>query len=408
MIGDLMVTIIGGGASGLIAAITAGRVLGGGNVKICEKNDRVGRKILATGNGRCNLTNINASEGDYIGGQPGFVSHALRIFGPEQTIQFFERLGLCVRAEDDGRVYPKCSLSGAVLDTLRNEVSRLNIEVIHANVIKVAAAGPSFSIYTSEGKRIETHRAIVATGGCAAPFLGSDGGGYGILTDMGHKLNDVYPALVQIRTSRADMKPLNGIRVCAGVSLMDKDRLIAYEEGEIQFTNYGVSGIPALNLSCKAGQGNSLIIDFSPDTDRETLTRLLERRASDLPHLAAGQFFTGFFHKSVGRLLLKSAGVSETFPVSRFTVKEITKLANSIKSFYAPISGTLGFNDAQVTGGGVRTDGFNPRTMESLIKSGLYAAGEVLDIYGPCGGYNLQWAWSSGCLAGMSAALSSQ
>ena len=399
-----MVLVVGGGASGLIAAIAAGRVLGGGNIKIFEKNDRIGRKILSTGNGRCNLTNINASPDDYIGEDPRFVSYALKQFGPGQVIDFFNRLGLLVKTEDNGRVYPKCSLAGAVLDTLRNEIARLSIEVIHTEVTDISFDHASFGIYDSTGKATRGQKVIIAAGGCAAPFLGSDGSGYKLLAKLGHKINAVYPVLVQIRTNFPDIKTLNGIRAYAGLKIMNNGSVISYQECEIQFTNYGISGIPALNLSCMAGQGSDMVIDFSPDTDNEDLLRLLEKRAAGLSYLGADQFFTGFFHKSIARLLLIQAGVQYSMPVSQFTKKEFIKLTGAIKSFPMPLSGVLGFNEAQATGGGIQTAGFNPYTMESRLRKGLYAAGEILDIYGPCGGYNLQWAWASGYLAGISAA----
>jgi len=402
--GDCVVIIIGGGAGGLIAAIAAGSIIGGENVRILEKNDRVGRKILATGNGRCNLTNINASVSDYMGEHPEFCSYALRSFSPEKAINFFQRLGLVIKIEADGRAYPKCGMAGAVLDILRNEISRLNIEVIHAEAVNIRFAHSLFSVYSSKQREVFGQRVIIATGGRAAPVYGSDGGGYDLLIKFGHKLNAVYPALVQLRTGAADIKALNGIRVTAGISLVKDGDIIARQEGELQFTNYGVSGIPALNLSGMAGQGSDIVIDFSPDTDDSGLLRLLRKRSENLSHLDAGQYFTGFFHKTVGRILLKYAGIPFTMPVSRFTEKELIKLVTAIKSYTAPLSGVLGFNEAQATGGGIDTDGFDPHTMESYLIKGLYAAGEVLDIYGPCGGYNLQWAWASGYLAGKSAA----
>jgi len=398
-----VVIVIGGGASGLVAAIAAGRILGGGNVKIVEKNDRVGRKLLATGNGRCNLTNMNVNADSYIGEHPEFCARALRRFTPEAVIGFFEHIGLLVKMEDGGRVYPKCSLASAVLDTLRNEISRLSIEIIQADVTDLSYENSSFSLYSSNKKVAAGERVIVTTGGQAAPFTGSDGGGYHLLSQFGHRINTAYPALVQLRSGSSDCKALNGIRVYAGISLMENNRLIACQEGELQFTNYGVSGIPALNLSGMAGQGNSLLIDFSPDTDNGALLRLLKKRAENLSSFLAEQYFTGFFHKKIGGILLKYVDRPAAVPISQFSETELKRLVKAIKTFPLPLRGTLGFTEAQVTGGGIQTRGFNPGTMESLKQPGLYAAGEVLDIYGPCGGYNLQWAWASGYLAGESA-----
>jgi len=397
-----MILIIGGGSSGLMAAITAGNAIGGKNVKILEKNERIGRKLLATGNGRCNLSNINAKPDDYQS-DPQFCEYVLKHYGPKHIISIFNRLGLVAKVERDGRVYPKCSQASAVVDVLRNEISRLDIEIIQADVKKLSHKSTVFSVSLSSNKNITCKSVIVATGGRAAPVFGSDGSGYRLLTQMGHKLKAVYPVLVQLRTSFEDIKSLNGIRVYAGISLKVNGNIIAHQEGELQFTNYGISGIPALNVSAKAGQGSEIEIDFSPDTDKTVLLSMLQERVNNLCTLTAENFFVGFFHKSIGRLLLKYEGIPRTLPISDFTQNELNKLTKAIKSFYMPLSGVLSFKEAQATGGGICTDGFNPHTMESLLQKGLFAAGEVLDVYGPCGGYNLQWAWSSGYAAGLSA-----
>jgi len=397
-----MILIIGGGASGLMAAITAGNAIGGKNVKILEKNERIGRKLLATGNGRCNLTNINAKPSDYQSDSQ-FCEYVLKHYGPQHIIDIFSSLGLVAKIERDGRVYPKCSQASAVVDVLRNEISRLEIEVIHADAKRLSLKGTVFSVLLSNNKSITCKSVIVAAGGCAAPVFGSDGSGYCLLTQMGHKQKDVYPVLVQLRTSFDDAKSLHGIRAYAGISLKGNDGIIAHEEGELQFTNYGISGIPALNVSAKAGQGSEIVIDFSPDTDDAVLFSLLHERAHNLCTLSAESFFVGFFHKAINRLLLKYAGIPRSLPVSHFTQKELNKLTKTIKSFHMPLAGVLSFKEAQATGGGISTDGFNPQTMESLHQKGLFAAGEVLDVFGPCGGYNLQWAWSSGYAAGLSA-----
>jgi predicted Rossmann fold flavoprotein len=286
---------------------------------------------------------------------------------------------------------------------LRNEISRLNIEIIQANITNISFENPYYSVELPGNKRISGKSVVVATGGQAAPVFGSDGSGYNLLVKMGHKLNNTYPALVQLRTSFTDIKSLNGVRAYAGIKLCCNGSVIAQEEGELQFTNYGVSGIPALNVSGRAGQGSEIEIDFSPDTDYTELLHLLEQRANNLSASTAEQFFTGFFHKAIGRILLKYADIPHSFLISSFTENEFKNLMKVIKSFRMPLTGVLGFAEAQATGGGISTVDFNPRTMESVINKGLYAAGEVLDIYGPCGGYNLQWAWASGFLAGISA-----
>jgi len=397
-----MILIIGGGASGLMAAIVAGNSIGGKNVKILEKNERVGRKLLATGNGRCNLSNINAKPSDYQSDSQ-FCEYVLKHYSPEHIINIFDRLGLVVRIERDGRVYPKCSQASAVVDVLRNEISRLDIEVIQADAKQLSLNGTVFSVLLSNNKSIKCKSVIVATGGRAAPVFGSDGSGYRLLTQMGHKLKDVYPVLVQLRTSFEDAKTLHGIRAYAGISLKGNGDIIAHEEGELQFTNYGLSGIPALNVSAKAGLGSEILIDFSPDIDNTMLFSLLQERANNLYTLSAEDFFVGFFHKAISRLLLKNSDIPRSLPVSHFTPKELNRLTKTIKSFQMPLSGVLSFKEAQATGGGIYTDGFNPQTMESLLHKSLFAVGEVLDVFGPCGGYNLQWAWSSGYAAGLSA-----
>ncbi|MCL2352601.1 MAG: aminoacetone oxidase family FAD-binding enzyme [Firmicutes bacterium] len=498
--------MIGGGASGLAAACAAARA--GADVVILEQNARVGRKILTTGNGRCNLSNEDMSEDHYHGKDPGFVREALDFSGVSETLAWFGEMGLVCAAEE-GRVYPFGGQASAVLDVLRLEAGRLGVRILTGQAVKrLEKAGDGFRIYPRQGETLSASRAIVAAGGLASPFSAPDGGASGLdlMKRLGHRVRGPFPALVQIRSESPYMKALKGVRADARI-VLEAGGGIYERAGELQFTGNGVSGVPAMDLSgflyddfgCPRKDAEAYI-DFVPDTEFRDLAVFLSERkarlagaeragspavdtARDNPpaadielknrqaaglgrvnqpagaeragiqavdagrnnppaagmelknRQAAGlgrvnqpagaeragiqavdagrnnppaadmeRYMTGFLHKALGVVLVKAAGIDLRAPAAGIGEKRILILAGTIKNFRFPVSGTNGFRDAQVMGGGLLTEEFDPATMESRLVRGLYACGEILDIYGDCGGYNLQWAWSSGRLAGARAA----
>lgn len=389
--------IIGGGASGLAAAIAAAS--NGNGVTIFEKNDRVGRKILSTGNGRCNMTNINADTSHYHGKNPRFAEGAVKRFWVKETLDFFNDLGVWHKVEEGGRVYPYSDQASAVLDVLRMRTEELGVEVKTGREVKsVTKNKDEFTIKTYGGESFTAGAVIVTTGGRAAPNLGSNGGGYDILKGFGHKITPLRPSLVQIKTETDVVKKLKGIKIQGTLTLGD-----VTERGEILFTEYGLSGPPVFAASSRFDGQEYIYLDITPEYSAERLVSMLAERVNRAPKAALENFFVGVLNKRVGQALLKFLGIE---PLSRYAItlteRDIEKIAATMKRWRFKTEGTMSWNNAQTTKGGADTSEFNPDTMESRLVKGLYAAGEVLDIDGDCGGYNLQWAWSSGYIAGSS------
>lgn len=392
------VAIIGGGASGLVAAIFAAEN-DNNRVTIYESGERLGRKILATGNGRCNMTNVNADIVNYHGCNPKFVLGAKNKFWVGETLEFFGNLGIVSKTEDGGKVYPYSDQASAVLDVLRFKIEELGVNVVNSfDVQSVSKNNNVFEIAAYDGRKAEADKVIVATGGKAAPNLGSKGMGYEILQSFGHSITKLSPSLVQIKTETEVVKKLKGIKLNANVALGKYT-----EYGEVLFTEYGVSGPAVFSLSSRLNGQASIVLDIMPEYTYEQLVDMISARMYSMPKVTLENFLIGMLNKRVGQALLKSVGIE---PLSRYCItlgaKEISRLCKAIKQWEFKITGTMSWNNAQVTKGGASTEEFNPNTMESKLVSGLYAVGEVLDIDGDCGGYNLQWAWSSGYLAGTS------
>lgn len=405
----MKLAIIGGGASGMAAAIEAAYTDTEAEIIILERLDRVGKKILATGNGRCNYSNINASINNYYGRNKGFVSYALDEFTVDNTVNFFNRLGVFPKEEKDGKLYPFSEQASAVSDALRNELSRLGIEIMtDFYVTDIKRNKWKFKIEAKDGRNVSADKVIVAGGGCASPVLGSDGSAFDLLKKLGHTITNTAPALVQLKTDPKEVKSLQGIKFTGRVSLIYKDNIISEEQGEVLFTDYGISGPPVFQLSVKAAFKKNLkvALDFMPEYSPKEVYDILESRKDCLGHMTMENYFVGLLNKRIGNLVAKKAGIEKlSFKVSELNRQLLWAMTSLIKNYELEITGTKGFQNAQVTAGGALTDEFDSRTMESRIVEGLYGCGEVLDIYGDCGGYNLQWAWSSGRLAGRSAAM---
>ncbi len=405
----MKLAIIGGGASGMTAAIEAVRTNTNIEIIILERLDRVGKKILATGNGRCNYSNINACVNNYYGRDKNFVSYALNEFDVNNTVNFFNQLGVFPKEEKNGKLYPFSEQASAVSDALRNELARLNVEIISGfQVVDIKRNKKFFRLEAKDGRVILAERVIIAGGGCASPALGSDGSCFKLLEKMGHKISDTAPALVQFKTDPKEVKSLQGIKFTGNVSLVYRDNIIGEEYGEVLFTDYGISGPPVFQLSAKAAFKTDLnvFLDFMPEYSPKQVYDILDSRKDSLGHLTMENYFVGLLNKRIGNLIARRSGIEKlSYKVCDLKNSIMWSMASNIKEYVLEIKGTKGFQNAQVTAGGAITDEFNFRTMESNIVKGLYACGEVLDIYGDCGGYNLQWAWSSGRLAGRSAAV---
>lgn len=412
------IAVIGGGAAGMMAALSAyfassasGKAL---NITVFERNERVGKKLLMTGNGRCNLTNTDRGAEHFHGKNPRFAEETLGRFGPSDVIGFFENLGVLVKIEEDNKVYPESLHAASVLDALRLALDEHDITVIsNAFVSSVSKTGDSFCLTLSDGTVFAAAAVIAATGGMAAPATGSDGSGYALLKSFSHTMIQPLPSIVQLKTDTAFCKPLQGNKIFGKARLWIDDKMIREEYGEILFTEYGLSGPPILQLSGYVSRAFSLksksrifvSLDFLPKNTLEETVDLLKRRAASFPERKAEDFLTGMFHKRLALGLMKKAtDKAMSLRVSELSDREIINLADACKALKITVTGTMPFANAQTTAGGISTSDFDPSTMASRKCGGLFACGEMLDIDGDCGGFNLQWAWSSGYQAGLSAA----
>jgi len=399
----MIIGIIGGGASGMAAALAAAenpdvRVI------LLERQARLGRKLQATGNGRCNLTNLHADQGGYHGDQAAFADFALKVFGPEAALEWFRGLGLFTVAEDSGRVYPYSDQANSVVDVLRFALEKPNIEVkLGFEVERVKKKDNGFRVEAKEGV-VECDKLIIASGGLAGTKLGGTMSGYKLLRSLGHKCTKLRPTLVQLKSSWGGVSALKGVRTNCHAKILRGGQLHSESTGELQFTEYGLSGPVIFEVSRDACQGAGEWIcrlDFLPHVEEKCLLEeLLRRKRRELP---ASELLTGILHNRLGRVLTQSAGISLNRFSSEVSDYDLKQLASLVKAFDVVLTEPMGMDSAQVTAGGIVTKEFDETTMESHIVPGLYACGEVLDIDGDCGGYNLQWAWSSGRLAGLCA-----
>ena len=394
----------------MTAAIFAARQ--GAAVTLLEHMDRVGKKILSTGNGKCNLTNRRMDASCYRSNAPGFPMKALGRFGEPETEVFFEELGIVLK-DRNGYLYPASGQASSVLDALREELSRLGVNIVtECGEAEVAAPGSGkggnqeWTVLCKKG-RFCSDALILAAGSKAAPSTGSDGSGYDLAKRLGHRIIRPLPALVQLRCREKFFKQISGVRADACVSIWADGERLAYDQGELQLTDYGISGIPVFQVSRFAsvalsrGAQVKAEIDFYPELGRKELGRFLRERRQLLGDRNADSFLTGWFNKKLALLFLRLAGISPDRNVSSLTETQLSELGRRIKQFETEIAETNPFANAQICCGGVDVREVNPHTMESKKRKGLYLAGELLDVDGICGGYNLQWAWSTGALAGI-------
>lgn len=400
-----MIYVIGAGAAGTMAAITAARK--GKRVALLERKDRIGKKLLATGNGCCNFTNIYMSEDNYYcqsGG--GRLEGILESFMPYDAMEFFDELGVFPHAESDGRVYPRSYQASSVLDCIRNEIKRLGIEVIENTEINSIEKKGDKLLLTGSSQSFLADKAVIACGGKSASRLGSNGTGYSLLKQIGHSVTRLSPALVQLKTDRENSLSggLKGIKVYGSLSLRDKEKEFFSMEGDILFTDYGISGPPVFQASFYFHRYGDLNIslDFLPDINVNELYQIFTRRRRILSHLSCENFLTGMINKKLGMALMKRSGVNKlSLSVGELTDKQLRAIADNIKRLKMQGYDTNGFEASQATAGGVPLCEFT-ENLESLKLKNIYAAGEVLDVLGQCGGYNLHFAWASGYAVGNS------
>ncbi len=396
----MIIGIIGGGASGMAAALAASENKDA-QILLLERQARVGRKLQATGNGRCNLTNLHAGKSGYHGEDASFADYAISQFGPEKTLEWFRSLGLFTVAEESGRVYPYSDQANSVVDVLRFALEKPNITVkLGLEVEKVKKTGTGFQV-ESRDESLECDKLIIACGGLAGTKLGGSMSGYKLLRSLGHKSTKLRPTLVQLKSGWNGVAALKGVRTNCHAAVVRNGEVFSESTGELQFTEYGLSGPVIFEVSRDACQGGGdwlCRLDFLPHLEEEmVMAELLRRRETNLP---ASELLTGILHNRLGRVLTQAAQISSNRQIAELSDYQLSQLAKLTKCFEVTLTEPMGMDSAQVTAGGIVTSQFDNTTMESCLVPGLYACGEVLDIDGDCGGYNLQWAWSSGYLAG--------
>jgi flavoprotein family protein len=401
------IAVIGGGASGLIAAITARKA--GKKVTILERKERILKKVLVTGNGRCNLTNARASISNYFGKNILLIENILNNFTPQNVMDFFYELGVICNEEERGKVYPLSGQASSVVDALRFEAEKLGIKIeTEFYVRKIEKDGFKFKIFSEDKRKIEANRVILSTGGQSYPELGSNGSGFQLAKDFGHSITKLSPAIVQLKTEKYQVKGLQGIKADTSVTAYGDNKKICTYNGELLFTDYGISGNVVFNISfvMPLYKNVEFEIDFMKKFDYNELYKLLRKRKKIMAHLTMENYFNGMINKKLGQFLSKMSGIEKlSKPVKDLNDNEIKKLCTSLKKYKINILETTGFKNAQVTAGGISLDEVNTDTLESKIIKGLYFSGEVLDVYGECGGFNLQWAWASGHIAGKNAGI---
>ena len=396
----MVIGIIGAGASGMAAAIEAAQ-----NpevqVVLMERQARVGKKLSATGNGRCNLTNLHAGDGGFHGDDSAFSSYALGKYDVNSTLDWFRNMGLYTVAEDSGRVYPYSDQASSVVDVLRFALEKENIRLLTGfEVTKVRKTDSGFRVDSAE-ETVFCDRLIIACGGLAGTKLGGSMFGYRFLRGFGHTCTKLRPTLVQLKSDWSGCASLKGVRANCHAAIYHNGVLHSESTGELQLTEHGVSGPVIFEISRDACQGGGewvCRLDFLPDMGEEQLRTELCRRKETSWN--AEDLLTGIIHNRLGRVLTQWAGLKATWKIADLNDEELDAVCKTVKCLEVTLTEPMGMDAAQVTAGGIVTAEFDPMTMESRLIPGLYACGEVLDVDGDCGGYNLQWAWSSGRLAG--------
>lgn len=405
------IIIVGGGASGIMAAITAKDL--GKDVAILERNDRIGKKLLTTGNGRCNITNRCVDYSRYHSNNNGFFNFSLNNFNCRDSELFFNSIGLPLTVLDEGKMYPMSLQASSVLDTIRLALEERGIPVYLNNKVKdIKIKNSEFHIFTDDREEsFQCNKLILATGGKAAPKTGSDGIGYFIAKSFGHKIINPIPALVQLKLKYKNLKALSGIKFNGYCEVLVKGEVKRREFGEILFTDYGISGPPILQLSgiaakaLEQGINADIRIDMMPQYKVNELIDFLENHWGVFSHRTVFNSLIGIINKKMIPIILKEAELDNMHKAClELSWKEKKNIYNFLKNWTFQVIDTNSFSNAQVTAGGIDTKYVGTETMESKIIDNLYFCGEILDVDGDCGGFNLQWAWSSGYIAGRSAA----
>lgn len=398
----MRVAVVGGGPAGVISAIELAK--NGNEVFILEKNSRILKKLLATGNGRCNYTNVSVTADNY-NCKNNFVEECLKLFTKDDLIDYFKMMGVEPVVENRGKIFPVTLKSNTVVNTLLNELEDNNVNVItDEEVINIKKKGRF--LLTTKNSKYESDIVIFAAGGSSMPSSGSDGKSYKVLENLGHTKIDTFPALTQLTLKSDYLKSLSGVKVVGTVKLLDGKKVIEKRNGDLLFTNYGISGPPILDISRKVNEKNrNLKIEMpliNNIEDTEKFREILYSRYYTLSYFSLERWLMGIIDKKFVPMVLREINIPRETPMNMIEEYKFEILLNILLKSTFEVTGTKGFENSQVTCGGISTEEINKKTMESKIVKGLYIVGEVMDVDGDCGGYNLQWAFSSGINAARS------
>ena len=411
------VVVAGGGASGLTAAICAAKA--GAQVTLIEQMESTGKKILATGNGRCNYTNDLMDVSCFRGRHPEFCKELIKQYGTKEILDFFESLGIVPKCKG-GYYYPYSMQALAVSEALEKGAKHLGVQIFcHEKVLKIHRKNGCFKMMTDR-RTLTADAVILSAGGKAAKKLGSDGSGYALAEGLGLKVTEIVPALTGLKCKGRFFKSIAGVRIWAGISVYDdtvssdisieERQPLCRDTGELQLTSYGISGIPVFQVSRFAARALNkdhkvrAVIDFMPEFDMERIREMIVRRIALMPYKTAGELLVGWLPQKLIHLFLSASAIDDDAAAKNIPVEKISRLSFVLKHFEMEVTGTNTFDEAQVCAGGVDTEQISPETMMAKWVPGLYVTGELLDIDGMCGGYNLHFAWASGMAAGKAAA----
>ena len=405
------IAVIGGGPAGMMAAIHAAEA--GAKVMLLEKKDKVGRKLLVTGRGRCNLSNKHMNHTHYHCGKKDFVLEVFRASEPAEALDYLADAGVFMKSDESGRIFPGSEEASAVLDILRMEMQSRGVIEHCSFAVRSLEKKEKFFEIRGENGSVQAKRVILATGGRSYPKLGAEGDGYKLAEKLGHNIIRPIPALVHLRCEAPFLKRISGVKFDGAVELRVNKQTVSNRGGEILFTDYGLSGIPVLqhsrrvNEALKNQQKPSLYLDLFPEFNKKDLNFILKNRAFERPGRSLADVLVGFLNKKLIPVVLTESGAGHNdFPADQLEDEIWKKLIRLLKSWAFFPTGSRGWDVAQITAGGINAAEVEPRSLQSRVVKGLYFAGEVLDVDGESGGYNLQWAWTSGLIAGRSAAKS--
>ncbi len=407
----MKIAIIGAGAAGLMSGITAKRLNKNLDIDIFDNNTGIGKKILASGNGRCNISNANCKVENYIGENPSFVSQALKEFDFKAFEKFCKSIGLLLDIKEDGKVYPLSNEAKSVVKLLENALESLDVNLIlNEKVLDIEKQEEKFLIKTEKNEFKEYDKVLISSGLGAAPQLKATEDGINIASKFGHSFNMTYPSLVGLQTSFEYASKVQGVKKESQVSLYIDGQKENEIFGDVLFTKYGVSGFAILDISQYAVYPLSLYqdvqisINLFPTQNRNEVLGMIESLFKSLPNQKACELLTGVISNKLAPVVFEMNNIDKTLKAKDINAKQIRAIVNSLINLRMKVTNTQGFKHAEASGGGVRTDEVDNKTYESKKCRGLYLAGEVLDIVGNRGGYNLHFAWASGYLVGKSIA----